>query len=291
MTGVERARRQSQARRPLVRALRLVASNPLTVIGLTILLLVVLAAVFQQQIAPYNPIKLNLPHALQPPGREHLLGTDNFGRDILSRIIYGARLSLLLTGGVVVCGVLLGSALGISAGYLGGWVDEAIMRVGDLFMAFPPVLLAMLIVTALKPSLFNAGLTLVIIDWAGYARVMRSQTLTVMNQEFVTAARSVGASDVRIMLRHILPNCLGPLIVQMTLNMGTTALSAAALGFLGLGAQAPTPEWGLMISEGRQYFLDAWWYPAFPGFAIALVVLAFNFIGDGLRDILDPRAR
>lgn len=277
--------------RQLARAAQLILKNSLTMTGLVILTLLALTAIFQAQLAPYNPIKLDLANRLAPPSAAHWLGTDNFGRDILSRIIYGARITLLLVGGVVLGGVIAGTLIGITAGYVGGWLDEIIMRIADLFMAFPPILLAMVIVTALGPNLFNTGLTLVIIDWPSYARVMRSQTLTVMNNEFITAAESIGASRWRIMTRHILPNCIGPLIVQATLNMGVTALSAAALGFLGLGAQAPTPEWGLMIAEGRQFFLDAWWFPAFPGFAIALAVLGFNFFGDGLRDIFDPKSR
>jgi len=271
--------------------MRLIVRNPLTASGLVILSLMVIAAIFQAQIAPYDPLKLDLGNRLAAPGVAHLFGTDGFGRDILSRIIYGTRISLILATSVVFCGMLLGSFLGICAGYLGGWIDEVVMRVTDIFMAFPPVLLAMVIVTALKPSLFNAGLTLVIIGWPEYARVMRGQTLSIMQNEFVTAAESLGASRWRIMRKHIFPNCIGPLIVQATLSMGVTILSAAALGFLGLGAQEPMPEWGLMISSGRQFFLDAWWYPVCPGFAIALTVLAFNFLGDGLRDILDPRVR
>lgn len=279
------------AYREAAHTLRLIVRNPLTASGLGILSLMVIVAVFQTQIAPYDPLKLDLGNRLAAPSTAHLFGTDSFGRDIFSRIIYGTRISLILATSVVSCGMLLGSFLGIFAGYLGGWIDEVVMRVTDIFMAFPPVLLAMVIVTALKPSLFNAGLTLVIIGWPEYARVMRGQTLSIMQNEFVTAAESLGASRWRIMRRHIFPNCIGPLIVQATLSMGVTILSAAALGFLGLGAQEPTPEWGLMISKGRQFFLDAWWYPVFPGFAIALTVLAFNFLGDGLRDILDPRVR
>lgn len=279
------------AYREIVHTLRLIVRNPLAASGLGILSLMVIVAIFQAQIAPYDPLKLDLGNRLTAPSAAHLFGTDGFGRDVFSRIIYGTRISLTLATSVVFCGMLLGSLLGICAGYLGGWIDEVVMRVTDIFMAFPAILLAMVIVTALKPSLFNAGLTLVIIGWPEYARVMRGQTLSIMQNEFVTAAESLGASRWRIMRGHIFPNCIGPLIVQATLSMGVTILSAAALGFLGLGAQEPMPEWGLMISKGRQFFLDAWWYPVFPGFAIALTVLAFNFLGDGLRDILDPRVR
>jgi peptide/nickel transport system permease protein len=279
------------AYREIVHALRLIVRNPLTASGLSILSLMVIVAIFQTRIAPYDPLGLDLGNRLTAPSVAHLFGTDGFGRDIFSRIIYGTRISLTLATSVVFCGMFLGSFLGICAGYLGGWIDEVVMRVTDIFMAFPAILLAMVIVTALQPSLFNAGLTLVIIGWPEYARVMRGQTLSIMQNEFVTAAESLGASRWRIMRKHIFPNCIGPLIVQATLSMGVAVLSAAALGFLGLGAQEPTPEWGLMISKGRQFFLDAWWYPVFPGCAIALTVLAFNFLGDGLRDILDPRVR
>jgi len=282
---------ESSAYRGTVRTLRLIVRNPLTASGLIILSMIVIAAIFQAQLVPYDPLELDLENRLAPPSSAHWLGADNFGRDIFSRIIYGARISVLLTLSVVFCGMALGSLLGILAGYTGGWGEEIVMRVTDIFMAFPAILLAMLIVTALEPSVFNAGLTLVIIGWPEYTRVIRAQTLSIMQKEFVLAADSIGANDRRIMLKHILPNCIGPLIVQATLNLGVTTLSLAALGFLGLGAQAPMPEWGLMISNGREFFLDAWWCPVFPGFAIALNVLAFNFLGDGLRDILDPRMR
>ena len=270
---------------------RLILRNPLTASGLFILSILVLTSIFQTQIAPYDPLKLDLGSRLQSPRASHWFGTDNFGRDIFSRIIFGTRITVVLTSSVVFCGMLMGSFLGILAGYLGGWTEEIIMRVTDIFMAFPSILLAMVIVTALQPSLFNAGLTLVIIDWPEYARVMRGQALSIKQKDYVLAAESLGASRWRIIRKHIFPNCIGPLIIQATLNMGVTALAFAALGFLGLGAQEPTPEWGLMISRGREFFLDAWWYPVFPGFAIALTVLAFNFFGDGLRDILDPRTR
>ena len=265
--------------------------NTLTVVGMVLISVLVFTAVFQSFIAPYNPIKLDLMERLQPPSLEHLFGTDDLGRDVFSRVVYGARVSLVITLSVVILSLVLGSFIGITAGYFGGIFSEIIMRITDIFMAFPSILLAMLIATALKPSVFNTVLTLVLVDWPEYARVMRSQTLTIMQQEYITSARVLGADRWRIMLRHILPNCGGLLIVQSTINLGITALAVAALGFLGLGVQEPRAEWGSMISKGRQYFLDAWWFPVFPGFAIALNVLGFNFLGDGLRDILDPRTR
>lgn len=279
------------ARRRASRALRLVTHNTLSMIGLVILSVIVFTALFRSFIAPYDPLELDLKSRLSPPSAAHIFGTDSFGRDIFSRIVYGSRISVLLATSVVFCGMSLGSGLGILSGYIGGWIEEIIMRVADIFMAFPAILLAMLVVTALEPSILNSGLTLVLIGWPEYARVMRAETLSIMEEEFVLAADAIGANRWRIMRKHILPNCIGALIVQATLNLGVTTLSLAALGFLGLGAQAPIPEWGLMISNGRKYFLDAWWYPVFPGLAIAMNVLAFNFLGDGLRDILDPRTR
>jgi peptide/nickel transport system permease protein len=269
---------------------RIIWRNKLTVVGLGILLIVALIALFPSFFAPYDPIQIDLVNRLAPPSREHLFGTDDFGRDIFSRIIYGARLSFFTALGVVFVSAVIGCLLGIFAGYMGGWVDEVLMRFTDIVLAFPAVLLAMVIVTALSPSLANAALTLVIIGWPEYARVMRSQTLIISRHDYVTAARSVGASGRILIFRHIFPNTMPPLIVQASLNLGVIILSLAALGFLGLGAQAPAPEWGLMISDGRNYFLDAWWFPVFPGFAIALTTLAFNFLGDGLRDIFDPRS-
>lgn len=271
--------------------LTLMSKNTLTIVGLVLISVLVLTAVFQSFIAPYDPIKLNLMERLQPPSPDHLFGTDDLGRDVFSRVVYGARVSLVMTLSVVILSLVLGSFIGITAGYFGGIYSEIIMRITDIFMAFPSILLAMLIATSLKPSIFNTVLTLVLVDWPEYARVMRSQTLTIMQQEYITSARVLGASRWRIMLRHILPNCGGLLIVQSTINLGITALAVASLGFLGLGVQEPRAEWGSMVSKGRKYFLDAWWFPVFPGFAIALNVLGFNFLGDGLRDILDPRTR
>lgn len=269
---------------------RIVWRNKLTVVGLGILLIVTLIALFPSIFAPYDPTQIDLVNRLTPPSREHLFGTDDFGRDIYSRIIYGARLSFFTALVVVLISAVIGCLLGVFAGYMGGWVDESLMRFTDIVLAFPAVLLAMVIVTALSPSLVNAALTLVIIGWPEYARVMRSQTLIISRHDYVTASRAVGASGRILIFRHIFPNSLPPLIVQASLNLGVIIMSLAALGFLGLGAQAPAPEWGLMISEGRNYFLDAWWFPVFPGFAIALTTLAFNFLGDGLRDIFDPRS-
>ncbi len=269
---------------------RVLRRNKLTLIGLGILAIVTVAALFPSMLAPYNPTQLDLPNRLTSPNREHFFGTDDFGRDIFSRIIYGVRLSLFTALIVVFISTFTGCVLGVVDGYFRGWVDELLMRFTDVVLAFPAILLAMVIVTALNPNLFNAALTLVIIGWPEYARVIRAQTLVVSRYEYVLAAKAIGAPSWMIIIRHVFPNSLPPLIVLASLNLGVAILSLAALGFLGLGAQAPTPEWGLMVSDGRNYFLDAWWFPVFPGLAIALTTLAFNFLGDGLRDIFDPRS-
>jgi peptide/nickel transport system permease protein len=195
---------------------------------------------------------------------------------------------MFAAGIVVGCGLIIGGLVGIVAGYVGGWIDEILMRAADVMLAFPPILLAMVIVTALGPNLTNTVLTLIVISWPEYARVMRAQTLVIVQHDYVLAARATGTQTLPMLWRHILPNAISAVVVQATLNLGVTILALAALGFLGLGAQAPDPEWGLMVSDGRNYFLEAWWYPVFPGLAIALVTLGFNIIGDTLGDILDP---
>jgi peptide/nickel transport system permease protein len=255
--------------------------------GFAILGAALLLSAFPGIFATHNPLKLDMVHRLQAPSEDHFFGTDDFGRDVYSRIVYGARYSIVAAGIVVVLGVIIGGMVGI-AGYAGGWIDEILMRSADVMLAFPPILLAMVIVTALGPNLTNTVLTLVVIGWPEYSRVMRAQTLVIVQQDYVLAAHAIGTPTTRVLWRHILPNTLSAMIVQATLNLGVAILSLAALGFLGLGAQAPTPEWGLMVSNGRNYFLDAWWYPVFPGLAIAVVTLGFNIIGDALSDILDP---
>lgn len=282
-------RKQPDSRR-FATVRRAILRNKLTVIGLGLLAVIMVAALIPSVLAPYSPTQLDLSNRLLPPNLEHLFGTDDFGRDIFSRIVFGTRLSLFTALIVVFISAVIGCILGIIAGYIGGWVDEVLMRFTDVMLAFPAILLAMVVVSALSPNLFNAALTLVIIGWPEYARVMRAQTLIVSRYEYVLASQSIGSPGWKIIIRHIFPNSLPPLIVLASLNMGIAILSLAALGFLGLGAQAPAPEWGLMVSDGRNYFLDAWWFPVFPGFAIALTTLAFNFLGDGLRDIFDPRS-
>jgi peptide/nickel transport system permease protein len=267
---------------------RKIRINWLAWTGFIILAAALLFSLFPSVVATHDPLALDMVNRLQSPNTGHFFGTDDFGRDVYSRIIYGARYSIFAAGIVVGLGVIIGGAVGIVAGYAGGWFDEALMRAADVMLAFPPILLAMVIVTALGPSLTNTVLTLIVISWPEYARVMRAQTLVIVQQDYVLAAQATGTQTLPMLWRHVLPNTLSALIVQATLNLGVTILSLAALGFLGLGAQAPDPEWGLMVSNGRNYFLDAWWYPVFPGLAIALVTLGFNIIGDSLGDILDP---
>ena len=272
----------------MARLRHIITRNQLTVVGIAILAVVTVIALFPSLFATHDPLALDLPNRLLPPSGDDFLGTDDFGRDIYSRIVYGARLSLFTAVVVVFASAVTGSLAGMIAGYAGGMADEVIMRVADTVLAFPAILLAMVIVATMEPSLRNAMLTLVIIGWPEYARVARSQTLVITKQEYVTAANAIGTPHYKILLRHVLPNSLPPIIVQSTINFGVTILALAALGFLGLGAQQPAPEWGLMISNGRNYFLDAWWFPVFPGLAIATVTLGFNFLGDGLRDMIDP---
>ena len=258
-------------------------------LALVVVALVLVVAIFPAQFATDDPYTLELANRLQPPDGTHFFGTDNYGRDVFSRVLHGARYSLFTSVIVVAVGLALGCAVGVVAAAGGGWLDEILMRLTDVVLAFPPILLAMVVVTALKPSLEVTMLTLVLIGWPEYARVMRAQALVVLTREYVLAARALGIGPLAMLTRHVLPNALPPLIVLASLNLGVVILSLAALGFLGLGAGQPTPEWGRMVSDGRDYFLDAWWYPVYPGLAIALLTLAFNILGDTLRDILDPR--
>ncbi|MEI8306606.1 MAG: nickel transporter permease [Chloroflexales bacterium] len=259
------------------------------VIGLVIIVVFVILAVLAGLISPYPPLEQNIPASLQPPSVAYLFGADKLGRDIFSRILHGARISLFTGLSVVVMASSVGTLVGAIAGYLGGWWDEAIMRLTDIFFAFPSLILAMAIAGALGPSLQNALIAVAVVSWPIYARLMRGQVLVLRDQEFVQAARAIGMSNLRILLRHILPNTLSPLLVQASFDMGGTILAVSGLSFIGFGAQPPTPEWGVMISEGRNYITTQWWLTFFPAFAMLLVVTGFNLVGDGLRDILDPR--
>ncbi len=278
--------------RPLMKIIRIIAKDPLSVLATSIIILFILMAVFAPQVAPYpkqGAGKTNVDTALLEPSGEFWFGTDRLGRDVLSRVIYGTRSALIVPVGVVAFAVLLGAPLGAIAGYKGGWVDEIIMRVTDLFLAFPFLLLAMAINAALGRGLANAALALVVSWWPWYTRLVRGVTLTLKEQYFVEAARAIGVRDSVIILRHILPNTISPILVQATVDLGTVILAMGGLAFIGLGTQPPAPDWGLMISEGRSYVLDQWWLATFPGLAIFIVVLAFNLVGDTLRDIFDPR--
>ncbi len=226
---------------------------------------------------------------LLPPGGEYLLGTDDQGRDILSRLIYGSRLTLYVVILVAIIAAPIGLLVGTISGYAGGWVDSVLMRITDIFLAFPKLILALAFVAALGPGIENAVIAIAITSWPPYARIARAETLTVRNSDYIAAVRLMGASPTRIVLRHIMPLCLSSLIVRVTLDMAGIILTAAGLGFLGLGAQPPLPEWGAMIASGRRFIMDQWWVAAAPGFAILIVSLGFNLLGDGLRDALDPR--
>ena len=265
--------------------------SPLTVVGVVLITLLAFIAVLAPFIAPFDPLKQVLSDRLNPPSAEHWLGTDQLGRDVLSRMIYGARISLLI--GLVVVGLAatVGTLVGLVAGYGGGWLDEALMRVTDVFFAFPALILAMAISGALGPSLTNAMIAIAVVSWPVYARLVRAQVLSLRTREFVEASRGLGASSGRIMWGHILPNTLAPLLVQASFDMGAAILAAAGLSFIGFGTQPPTAEWGVMISDGRNYIATHPWLSLFPGLAILLTVAAFNLIGDGLRDALDPRLR
>lgn len=265
--------------------------NPLAVLGLVIVLLLLLVAALAPVLATHSPIAQDLTNRLQPPSTAHWLGTDELGRDIWSRIVHGSRLTLLIVVLVALTVGPLGLVIGTLAGYLGGWVDTVLMRLTDIFLAFPRLILALAFVAALGPGIENAILAIAITLWPPYARLARAETLTIRSSDFIAAARMQGASTPRIIVGHIAPLCLSSLIVRLTLDMAGIILTAAGLGFLGLGAQPPLPEWGAMISSGRGYVLDQWWLAAMPGLAIFIVSLGFNLLGDGLRDVLDPKQR
>jgi ABC-type dipeptide/oligopeptide/nickel transport system permease subunit len=271
----------------LWRALR----RPGARIGLGIAALLVVLTVAAPWIAPYDPYDQDLSNALSPPSADHLFGADQYGRDILSRVIYGTRTALIAIIVADGLAVVIGGAFGLIAGFAGGRIDTAVMRLTDVLLAFPYLLLALIIVAALGPSLTNSILAIGIIYTPQYARLMRGQVLAVQDADFVWAARSVGARPLRVMLRHVLPNSLSPVVVMATLQSGSVVVETAGLSFLGLGAQPPSPDWGALLADGHSYFLTAWWIATFPGLAIFVVVLGFNLVGDALRDQLDPRRR
>lgn len=265
-------------------------TNSMAMVGLTILVLLVFTAVFAPVLAPQDPFSQDLASRLQPIGAEgHLLGTDSLGRDILSRLIYGARITLYIVALVALIAPVAGLLVGTVAGYAGGWADVVLMRITDIFLAFPRLVLALAFVAALGAGIENAVLAISLTAWPPYARMSRAETLTIRSTDYINAIRLQGAGPLRIITRHIWPLCISSLIVRVTLDMAGIILAAAGLGFLGLGAQPPSPEWGTMISEGRRFILDHWWVATVPGLAIFTVSLAFNLLGDGLRDALDPK--
>ena len=264
--------------------------NPLVLIGLIIVVLWVATAFLAPEVAPVEPLKQDLAYRLQVPNALFFMGSDELGRDIFSRVLWGARITMPAGLAVIIMGSTLGILIGAIAGYAGGLIDEVLMRLTELFMAFPFIILAMAVTAALGPDIRNAVLALAVVWWPRYARIIRGLVLEVKAQEYVEAAQSAGAGGMYVLFRTILPNCIAPAVILATLDIGTAILSFAALSFIGLGPEPSSPEWGRMVSIGINYF-DHWWMWLFPGLAIASLVMAFNFIGDGLRDILDPRLR
>jgi peptide/nickel transport system permease protein len=269
--------------------LRIKNKNPGLVLSAGILVFFILAALFAGNIAPHDPDKANLELRLKEPCKEYPLGTDHLGRCILSRIIFGARVSLSVGLLVVSSSLVLGLTIGTLSGYYGGWLAEIVMRVVDAFLAFPSLLLALGIAGLFGAGFLNMVIALVVVDWAGYARLARSSAMSVKEQDYIKAAKGLGAGDMHVIFRHVIPNVISPLIVMATIGMGYVILSAAGLSFLGFGVQPPTPEWGSMLNEGKIYIRSAPYIMVFPGLAIMLTVLAFNYLGDELRDMLDPR--
>jgi peptide/nickel transport system permease protein len=274
-------------------ALRLaVRGNPLLVAGLLIAVVLVAIAVFAPLIAPYPGDAGSATHPLDsflPPSSHHWFGTDDVGRDVFSRVLYGARISLSIAAVVILFSCVVGIPLGIAAGYFGGIVDNVLMRVTDIFLAFPALLLALALASVLTPGVGNATLAIAVTWWPWYARLARGQAASIAGRPYIESCRALGISSLRTLFRHVLPNSVTPVIVQASLDVGGVILTAAALSFLGLGAQDPTPEWGLLVSKGEAYFTTQWWLVTFPGAAILIAALAFNLVGDGLRDRLDPR--
>lgn len=284
--------------KPRIREIRLslylLSRNRLTRLSLGVVILLVLTALVAPFIVPYPEhieAETNPVDKLLPPSGKYFFGTDELGRDIFSRVIYGTRISLQTALIAVGLALLIGIPLGAIAGATGGMVDEVIMRITDIFLSFPPLLLAIAIAAFLGPSLENAMLAIAVSWWPWYTRLIRGQAVSIRERQFVKAAKAIGTPPARIIFGHIVPNCIAPVIVQASMDIGGVILTIASLSFLGLGAQPPTPEWGLMVSTSRNYFLNAWWYSIFPGLAIFVTVLVFNLLGDGLREILDPKTR
>ncbi len=265
--------------------------NRLMVVGTAIIIFLLLVAASAPLLATHDPYAQVLPDRLLPLSGQYLFGTDSLGRDIYSRVMYGSRVTLSIAILVAAISTPLGLIIGVLAGYYGGALDEFLMRISDVFLAFPKLILAIAFAAALGPGVENAIIAISVANWPSYARLARAETLTVRNNDYIQVIRSMGASNLRIMAGHITPMCMSSIIVRLSLDMGTIILTAAGLGFLGLGAQPPTPEWGLMVSDGRQFLVDQWWVSTLPGIAILIVVMGFNLMGDGIRDILDPHQR
>jgi peptide/nickel transport system permease protein len=280
---------------PRGQALRLgLRANPLLAAGALVAAAIVLVALLAPLLVPFPGDAGTATHpftVLRPPSAQHWFGTDNVGRDVFSRVLYGARVSPLIAVVVLVIACVIGIPLGLAAGYFGGWLDEAIMRVTDIFLAFPPLLLALALVAVLPASLTSVVIAIAVTWWPWYTRLVRGQAASVAGRPYIESCRALGISRRRIILRHILPNSVTPLIIQVSLDVGGVILTASALSFLGLGAQDPTPDWGLMVAEGQNYFTTSWWIVTFPGAAILVTAFAFNLLGDGLRDLFDPSRR
>lgn len=283
MTDATQVRTTRRLRLP--RALR---SAPL-LIGATITLAIVLLAIFAPLVATHDLTTMDMPNRFSGPSAEHILGTDNFGRDLWSRLVFGARISLSIALISVVCSAIIGTVVGLVSGYFGGWVDLLLMRITDIFLGFPPLVLVLAIVAVMGPGLINVAFSLVVVSWTEYARVVRATTLSLREQNYVQAAKALGASSPRILFREILPNSLGPIIVLASLGFGTAIIWESALSFLGFGLPPPAPTWGWSLSYGTRFIRDEPWMSIISGAAIMLTVLGFNLLGDGLRDLLDPR--
>lgn len=265
--------------------------NRLAMIGTILVAFFIVIAIFAPAIAPYDPIEINISRSLLPPSSDHIFGTDQFGRDIFSRVVYGARIEVGIILLVTVISGTIGVAVGITAGYFGGIIDDVLMRITDVFLSFPNLILAMALSAMLGRGVFNAIIAISLVGWTVIARLARAEAMKIKSLPYIEAIKALGASNTRILLLHVLPMCMSPVLVQLSLRMGSIILTAAGLGFLGLGAQPPTPEWGAIVSDGRSYLVQQWWISTFPGLFIALVVLGFNLLGDGIRDIMDPRIR
>jgi peptide/nickel transport system permease protein len=292
LTSEAPASRRQAVLGSLYRGLISILSNPTALVGLVIVVLLLLASIF----APWltmgkSPLSQDLAARLAAPSAEHWFGTDELGRDIYARTLYGARATLAIVVLVSVIVVPIGLAVGTVSGYLGGWTDAVLMRITDIFLAFPRLILALAFAAALGPGIENAVIAIALTSWPAYARIARSETMSIAHSDFIQAVVLQGASTWRVLFRHIVPLCLSSVIVRLTLDMAGIILTAAGLGFLGLGAQPPTPEWGAMVSSGRDVILDQWWVATIPGLAILVVSLGFNLLGDGLRDVFDPKSQ